>query len=799
MPPKKKIIESLDEAFLKHVADKYNISLPAASLKIDECIQMTAATLNVSYATVYNIVFSKVEKGCPPDVGIAGTLIKADVCDALTVDECNKSCNCFTLEPYGCLPRTISDADIINEDPDKYVMTHLGKTPDLIKMVQIAAYLYYNYDGGGLTDNSFDALEYHLKKREKIKGRAYEKIGALPVDKIRKRLRFMMSSLEKRKPGTTECSLFLSQFIGSAFMKPVPCSWSLKLDGVSGMAIYENGNLVELNTRGDGIIGGNVTYLAAYITSVPKKLKSTAYELFVVRGEFVLPKDKWEHKYKGTYSNARAFVSGKINAGFVSPALHDIDFVVYEIMHETSTTGMVPQPSQSFKILGVEGFLVVDNDVLHSPTVFEIIELYKKQRLEAKYIIDGLVLAVDKAQKGIPELDKNTTEATSPTYKIAFKMTLEDQMRSTKIINVEWNISRYGRYVPVAIYEAVYVEGVRLARATAHNARHVLDWRLGKGTKVKVVRSGDVIPVLKDVEVNANITPVFPPTFDEGGYEYHWDKSDIVLDDIDNNKDVLIKRVVHFFETIGVARLGQKTAEKLYEAGMTTPESIVKSDVANFIKIKGIGKKTAEGYYHGIRKIMAITPPDRFIIASTTFKSGLGRKMLKQLFKEIPAILDMSEEKIAAYFKSKKVAGFGPMRIKTISEGIPKFREYLDSFAKEDVEKAILFYTKRMKELDEKGRNPLIAGKKFVTTNFMGNLDYELEDYIFDNDGEFVSTVTSSVSAVICGNVMSLTDKMSAASELEVPVLSLQEFSERFNVPLKRFEKAIKSSEDEDD
>jgi DNA ligase (NAD+) len=807
MPPKKQIQNSVDEEFLKFVANKYGVSLPDAIRKVDDCIKRTALASNLSYSLVYATLFPSDVSNYPvlsPKKSVSETiLVKNQVCTDLDIQECSKSDSCFTLEPYGCLPRKISDADIINEDPDKYIDAHLTKLPDIERMVKIAAFLYYNYDGGGLTDNSFDALEHHLKGKLKIKGRLYEKIGAPPVDKIRTRLKYPMASLDKIKPGTNECTKFLSNFLGSAFMKPIPCCWSVKLDGVSGQLIYENGKLVEIDTRGDGIIGGNVTYLIDYISTIPRNIKSTAHEIFVVKGEFILSKEAWENKYKDSYANPRAFVSGKINAGFISPALTDIEFVAYEIMYEKlkeddSNKNVVPQPSHAFKILDIEGFQVADNGVLNSPTVFEIMELYKEKRASSKYYIDGLALSLDKSRKGVIPIDDSTTVVENPTHTVAFKMMVEDQVRYSKIINVDWNISRYGRYVPVGVYEAVYIDGVRLTRATCHNARKVQDCNIGKGTKIKVVRSGDVIPQIKDYEVDASIKPIFPKSYDDGGYEWHWQGSDIVLDEIDTNPEVLVKRVVHFFEIIGIPRIGQKTAEKLAEVGMKSPESIVKASVEDFIKIKGIGKKTAEGYYYGIRKTMAITPPDRFIEASTTFKSGVGRKLLKQLFKEIPRILDLSQPQIEEQFKKKKMPGFGPARIKKISEGIPEFRRYLDSFAKEDVQKAIEHYVQKIQKLDKEGRNPNIEGKKFVTTGFMGSVDMELEDYIFDMNGEFVSTVTSDVSAVISGNIVKLTDKMKEAVDLEVPVLSLEEFCTKFEVPLKRFEKSKPSTEEDE-
>jgi len=418
-------------------------------------------------------------------------------------------------------------------------------------------------------------------------------------------------------------------------------------------------------------------------------------------------------------------------------------------------------------------------------------EFYKKKRIESKYYIDGVVLTVDDVENASIPL-KDGDSVANPTNSVAFKMILEEQVRNTKVINVEWNISRYGRYTPVAIYESVYIDGVRMTRATGHNAIHIQDWSMGKGTQIKIVRSGDVIPQIKDVIIDKNIIPIFPLTKIDSGYEWHWEKSDIVLNVIEGNRKVLIKRIVHFFETIGVPKLREKTAEKMYDADMKTPESIVKSSVENMTKIKGIGKKTAQFFYDKIREILVVTPPDRFLAASTTFKTGLGKKLLKQVFRAFPDILNMKEDQIRNLLTTHKLPGIGPTRINSLSKNIPEFRAYLDSFAKSDVDKAINYYVNKLKELKAKGYNPMISKQKFVLTGFKNIKDYDFEDYIYDHNGDFASTVTSDVSAVICGNVMDITKKMTTASELGVLVFSLQEFVEKYNIPLKRFEQQTK-------
>jgi NAD-dependent DNA ligase len=255
------------------------------------------------------------------------------------------------------------------------------------------------------------------------------------------------------------------------------------------------------------------------------------------------------------------------------------------------------------------------------------------------------------------------------------------------------------------------------------------------------------------------------------------------LDDIDDNKEVQIKRIVHFFETTGVPRLRQKTAEKMWESGLTKPEDIVKASVDRMMEIKGIGKKTASEFYNTIRNVLRKLPPDRFIVASTTFKAGVGRKLLKELFRSIPNILNMNTNEIKSTLNAKNLKGFGPKRISTISEGIPEFKKYLDSFAKDDVEASVVYHINKMKRLEKEGYNKYIEGKKFVLTGFYGKTDYQLEDYIYDNMGDFATTVTSDVEAVICGNIIDVTKKMMLASDLGVKILAKEEFFESYEVP----------------
>ena len=218
-------MEELQEKYLTQLAKEKGVTKAKAAELMDICIRMTAFKTGLEYAEVYNLVY---------ELEYMTSCLRTK-CSELELEECRKSCQCVEFEGK-CYPKYFEDAGKINDDPDSYIEKYpLGggksmPTDVLLKMVKLASYLYYNYDGGGLDDNAFDALEYHLNKRLKLRGRRYEKIGAPPIEKIRVNLPFPMASLNKVKPGSRELMDFLALPDATQGL-----SWSLKLDGVSGL------------------------------------------------------------------------------------------------------------------------------------------------------------------------------------------------------------------------------------------------------------------------------------------------------------------------------------------------------------------------------------------------------------------------------------------------------------------------------------------------------------------------------------------------------------------------------------
>lgn len=746
-------MEEFSQYIIKTIAKKNGIKENDAAKFIDSCFKKIAANTNKDYTEIYNLfyTFSNISKCL---VGI---------CNNLEIKECEKSCHCVIFDNK-CVSKYIPNAGLINADPDKYAKQL--KTSELEELVKYASFLYYNYTGGGLTDNSFDALEYNLNKRIKTKGRRYEKIGSMPIEKLRTKLEYPMFSLEKLKPGMEKLYKFIAQ---------PEIIWSEKLDGVSGMIIYQSGTIKGIYTRGDGIIGGNVTFLKDYIKNLPKLDKN-----IVVRGEFILTKRIWETKYKNTYSNPRSFVSGKINQGFIDQSLIDIQFLAYQIIDKPDT------PEKMFRTLIALGFQTPLWGKFKNPLLFDLVNKYRNLREISEYNIDGLVIS-----HNIPEAIK----VGNPEFSKAFKMTLETQLRKTKVVSVDWNISRYGKFIPVCVFESVYIDGVRIHRASAHNASHIVDWKMTKGTEIVVTRSGDVIPQIKNVTINQNNIPDLP----NEEYPWHWERKDIILDKIEGNPFVEQKRILYFCETLNIKGLGPVRIKNLYENGLNTIEKLVKATPKELINIKGIGKKLSTDIYNNIQDKIKTATFDQFYESITTFKSSIGRKMILEVLRYYPEITTDTKQEITKKLNTIKIPGIGDKRKQGLIDTIPKFRELLYNIVgKDKILTAFKHQQKVTRELSKKGYNPLIKDKTFVFTGFLGNIDTQLEQYIYLNWGYFGTTVNNKVTAVIAANSTNITEKMITASDLKIPVYTVDEFIKNFNIPYKgKFE--LKESEEIDE
>jgi DNA ligase (NAD+) len=731
-------MEKYQSNFLKIISDKNNISLRESMIKLDKCFTKVANDSGINIRDVISEFYGLLN----PEYD--------NFCEELTVEDCMDTQFCTTSSIGTCIPIFLRDYKIINEDPDKYIQNLLdeGKINSLMELRDLTAHLYYNVGNSGISDNSFDAIEYWIRKHNK---KGLIEIGAIPIKKLQVELPYPMASLDKIHPDEKAYKYFLDNIPEKGL------NWSDKLDGVSGMVIYNNGLPTALYTRGNGVIGGDITYLLEYI-NIPKNIEEKG--LLVIRGELVIKKLLFTAKYRDLYSNARSFVVSQTNKGTITLSSMDINFVAYEIVNILSPT---------LDFLSLQGFEVVANGFLTKAVrMLDITLLYRERRENSEYDIDGLVLEYNISPKPAPTIE-------NPQHKKAFKMQLEEQLRTTTVEDVDWDISRYGRYNPVAVYKPVYIDHVRITRATAHNAVHVRDWNMGVGTIIKITRSGDVIPQIKDVIVDKDIEVIYPS--DE--YEWYWVNKDIVLMDIDNNPRVQQKRILHFLQVTKIPGIGEKTVEKLYDSGFDTIKKLIQATPDRLTKVKGIGMVTAKKFKENVTKALSTLPPDRFLVALTLTEFKVSRKLVKEVLRTFPDILveKHNSGEMKKLLESRKIKGIGVKRIEMIATQFPEFRKMLMDLDPENVENAFK-HQKYLADMQKQfGYNPRIEGKTFVLTGFR-DTPYDLEDIIYNNMGEISTSVVSSTAGVIAYSNMVITPKILMAKNFGIPIYTYLEFKE---------------------
>ena len=642
----------------------------------------------------------------------------------------------------------IAPIDTDTEDPILHAIQHfkvggisvlekLNETT-LIDMLVKTNEVYRNLGPGEIplvTDNQYDILEDYIKKKypdNKFIG----KIGA-PVEKNKIKLPYEMASMDKIKPDTKALSSWLIKYNG-------PYILSCKLDGVSGLYTTE-GTKPKLYTRGDGKIGQDVSHFIPYL-KLPKEKD------IVVRGEFIMLKDVFQTKYADTYANARNLIAGTINRISVSDTVQDMDFVAYELISPSL------KPSEQLKKLKELGFNTVQYKIYKNISNEEISTILVDWRNNYIYETDGVIVSDDKIY---PRKSGN------PNHSFAFKMVLSDQIAETKVLDVEWNASKDGYLKPRVQLEPIYLNGVKIEFATGFNAAFIKQNRIGVGSLIQIIRSGDVIPYIKSVITPAEqgLMPTIP---------YIWNESlvDIILKNKDDNYHVREKIITGFFKGIEVDGLGSGNISRIIEAGFETIPQILNMSKDDFLTIEGFQEKMADKLHNGIADKIKEASLSSIMSASNMIGRGFSDKKIELILEEYPDILTSNEDIQVKINKLSNVKGMASKTAKAFVENIPKFLEFLED--------CNLLSKISLKEIPKNTKinvsHPLY--KKSIVMS--GSRDKELEKLLLSIGALLGTSVTSKTFAVITPDIDSETGKVATAKKLEIQVLTPIAFKDKF-------------------
>lgn len=602
----------------------------------------------------------------------------------------------------------------------------------LSSLIHSANVAYYNEEPF-LTDNEYDIIKDFMETKYPNNAIIAE-IGAA-VEKNKVALPYYMGSMDKIKPDTDALATWMGKYHG-------PYVLSCKLDGVSGLYSTEE-KVPKLYTRGDGKIGQDISHLIPHLR-LPKT------KGVVIRGEFIIPKSVFEKKYKTKFANPRNMVAGIVNHKTINESVKDINFVAYEVMKP------IMKPSEQMDYLStidVDKVLykieaTLSNEMLSSTLI--------DWRQNYIYEIDGVIVTNDKIYE---------RKSGNPEHSFAFKMVLSDQVAEAKVVDVIWTPSKDGYLKPRVQIEPINLGGVKIEYATGFNGAFIHDNRVGIGSVIELIRSGDVIPHIQKV-VEAAEQAKMPSV------PYKWNDThvDIMLEDITSDETVKEKNITGFFRGIGVEGLSSGNVARIIQAGFDTVAKIINMKIEDFLKVDGFKEKTATKLFNGIREKINSASLVTLMSASNIFGRGFSEKKLELIMSSYPNVL-VSKETITQ--KVTKIASIKGMAEKSAELFVEKISNFIHFIQEAGLEEK-LSQNVTEKHFDES--HPLF-GKTIVLTGFR---DATLQNQLKEIGAKVGSSVSKSTFIVLVKDKDDDTGKAAEARKLEIPLMTPDEFKEKY-------------------
>jgi NAD-dependent DNA ligase/DNA polymerase/3'-5' exonuclease PolX len=590
-----------------------------------------------------------------------------------------------------------------------------------------------------LNDSEYDII-YDYTQNKYPESEVFNKIGA-EFEKNKVDLPVNMPSMNKIKPTTNAVSEWKQKYKGKYVL-------SCKLDGVSGLYYSMNGEQ-KMYTRGDGSVGQDVSHLIKYVTGIPNKMN------VIVRGEFLISKDKFEKKYKEKFSNARNLVAGIVNSKKVDNKAKDVDFVSYELIEPEV------KPSKQMELLKEYGFNVVKNSVVEEIDNDKLSNVLLDYRNNYDYVIDGVIVSDDNIY---------TRKNKNPEHSFAFKMVLSDQVVESKVLDVIWTASKSGYLKPRVRIEPVNIGGVKIEYATGFNGKFVKDNGIGIGAIIQLVRSGDVIPHIKGVTTPAD-KPKMP------NVEYTWTSTnvDIILANKDDDKEVLLKNITAFFTTLDVESLSSGNVKRLIQGGYNSIPKILKMKLEDFTNIEGFKEKLSKKIHDSIKEKVTSASFIKIAAASNKLGRGIGEKKIKPILEKYPNFFTRKETNEEKKQLLLTVNGIGKENAESIVTNTKDLLEFLQQSElmyklEEKVEEKTVIVSEDMKS------HPLY-NKKIVMSKIR---DKEIIDFLSKYNGNLVDSIKKDVFALIVKSKTEKSNKMIKAEELKIQIMTPDEFKDAY-------------------
>ena len=639
----------------------------------------------------------------------------------------------------------------------------LARMKELVALLNAASEAYYQHDAQIMEDYQYDKLSDELVALERETGVTlasspslnvgYNVIGAL--NKVAHELPLL--SLDKTKDVER-----LEVFAGEQ-----KCLLSWKLDGLTVVASYANGELVQALTRGNGIVGEDITHNALVFRNIPRKVAHTG--TFSVRGEAVITFADFE-RINSTieaeidkYKNPRNLTSGSVRQlNSEVTAKRSVMFYAFAILGGVETDSKQEQ----LNFLQLQGFDIVPYAVVTAADVAAHVAKFKTEVPNLPYATDGLVLTYDSIaySRSLGQTSK------FPHDSVAFKWA--DETAETTLTEVIWNTSRTGLINPVAVFEPVELEGSTVKQASLHNISIIEGLELGLGDRITVYKANMIIPQVAENLTKSGDLPIpeFCPMCETATEILSENGVKTLFCPNPNCRAQLVRALAHYVsrDAANIEGLSEATLEKFVEVGFLENYFDIYR-LADYrdqiIAMEGFGEKSYDKLIAAIEKSRTIELA-RFLSALGIKHVGAeNAKQLAVSFGSLEAITSATFEEIV------EVQGFGD---KTAAAVTKFFADHTNLALLHEAAPLLTFILPEQPAADGK-----FAGMTFVITGDLHSYENrkQLEAYIEQQGGKVASSVSKNTNYLINNDSGSASSKNKKAQELGIAIISEDEFN----------------------
>ena len=651
-------------------------------------------------------------------------------------------------------------------------MTDTERMKELIGLLNEAAYQYYQKDTEIMSNREYDALYDELIALEEKTGTV---LSSSPTQKVGYEVRSALPKVRHESPmlslDKTKDRDALAAWLGD---QKGLLSW--KMDGLTVVLTYRGGELFQAVTRGNGEIGEEITANARTFRNIPLKI---AYQGdLVLRGEAVMSYKEFDRineelDESEQYKNPRNLCSGTVRQLDSSvTAKRGVYFIAFGLVSHEGDVDDKDSKLEQLRFLERQGFQAVETVEVTAENILDAVAGFEARIRGQEFPSDGLVLTYDSLSYSA-SLGRT---AKFPRDSYAFKW--QDELAETTLREIEWNTSRTGLINPVAIFDPVELEGTTVRRASLHNVSILKELKLGLGDRITVYKANMIIP-----QINENLTKSgsyqLPEVCPRCG-------ADAVVEGTEEGTQVLkctnpicparlVQAFTHYVSrnAMNVDNLSEATLEKFTELHWLDRFGDLyrlKDHREELTKMEGFGEKSAERL---LSSIEASRHTELYRVLNALSIPGVGEasgKVLSRHFHgSIEALRAAEEEELSA------IEGFGsitahaiysffrtPANVEMLDDLLP----FLDIAAEEEVPQ------------DEQ---PL-SGLQFVITGSLSHFENrkELQNLIEKMGGKAATSVSAKTSFLINNDALSSSSKNKKAKELGIPILTEEEFLERF-------------------